>query len=94
MCLQCLVLLYAEAFVNVLSGALTLAILITSLSSWVPLRLPWGLGSFCYQVSEIVLRPIRRVLPPASGIDYSPLVGILAVQTVTYVVLRLLPPIV
>ena len=29
---------------------------------------------FAWQVTEPVLAPIRRVLPPMSGIDFSPLV--------------------
>jgi YggT family protein len=38
------------------------------------------LGGFAYRVTEPLLRPIRRFLPPMGGIDLSPLVLILLVM--------------
>lgn len=37
-----------------------------------------SVGSFLYNATEPVLRPIRRVLPNMGGIDLSPLVVLLA----------------
>lgn len=92
MCVPCLALLYLEAFVTVFSGALTLAILVRVLQSWVPLRLPFGLGELVWSVSEPLLAPIRRTLPGAGGLDFSPFIAILAIQVATAILLRLLPP--
>lgn len=92
MCVPCLAILYLEAFITVLSGVLTLAILVRVLQSWVPLRLPFGLGELVGSVSEPLLAPIRRALPAAGGLDFSPFIAILAIQVATAILLRLLPP--
>jgi YggT family protein len=36
-----------------------------------------GLIAFIYQATEPILAPIRRVLPPAGGMDWSPLIALL-----------------
>ncbi len=92
MCVPCLGIVFLEAFINVVSGALTLAIFVRVLSSWVPLRLPLGLGELAFDLSEPILSPIRRVLPASAGIDFSPFVALLAIQLATSILLRLLPP--
>ena len=94
MCVSCLAILYLEAFITTFSGALTLAILVRVLQSWVPLRLPLGLGELVWSVSEPLLAPIRRALPATGGIDFSPFIAILAIQAGTAILLRLLPPVV
>jgi YggT family protein len=93
-CGTCLLDLYAEAFINVLSSALTLVIFGRVLLSWVPARLPWGLNDFIYSVTEPILSPIRRALPLAAGLDLSPLVALVLIQLLTSVLLRLLPPVI
>lgn len=92
-CGTCLLLLYVEAFVNVLSGALTLAIFGRVLLAWVPSRLPLGLNAFIFGVTEPILGPIRRALPTAGGMDFSPFIALIGIQLATSLVLRLLPPI-
>ena len=44
-------------------------------------------GTLLYQLTEPVLRPIRRVLPPMSGLDLSPIVVILIIYFIQAVVL-------
>lgn len=44
-------------------------------------------GTLLYQVTEPVLRPIRRILPPMSGLDLSPIVLILIIYFIQAVVL-------
>jgi len=92
MCGSCLLFLYLEAFVNVLSGALTLAIFGRVLLAWIPSRLPLGLNAFIFGVTEPILAPIRRALPLAAGIDFSPFLALLAIQFIQSILLRLLPP--
>ena len=92
MCGPCLAIVFVEALINVLAGALTLAIFVRVILSWIPnARLPFGLGEFVWNVSEPILGPIRRAIPLFGGFDFSPLVALLLIQLATSVLLRLLP---
>ena len=92
MCAGCLLAVYLEAFVNVLFLGLTLAIFGRVILSWVPTRLPWGLNDFIFSVTEPILAPIRRALPLAAGMDFSPLIALVVLQLVEQLLLRILPP--
>jgi YggT family protein len=48
-----------------------------------------GVVAFIYPATEPILAPIRRVLPPTSGIDWSPLVAMLLLGVVLRIVVRL-----
>jgi YggT family protein len=91
-CGLCLLLVFIEAFINVLAGALTLAIFVRVVLSWIPnARLPFGLGEFVWGVSEPILAPIRRAMPFLGGIDFSPFVALLLINLVSTVLVRVLP---
>ncbi|MDQ2912210.1 MAG: YggT family protein [Chloroflexota bacterium] len=93
MCTTCLLIVFVEAFINVLAGALTLAIFVRVILSWIPnARLPFGLGDFVIGVSEPILAPIRRAMPFLGGIDFSPFIALLVIQLVSSLLLRVLPP--
>ena len=92
MCAGCLLVVYLEAFINVLYLGLTLLIFGRVLLSWMPTRLPWGLNDFIFSVTEPILAPIRRALPMAAGMDFSPLVALVLLQLVERLLLRILPP--
>ena len=93
MCTTCLVIVFVEAFINVLAGALTLAIFVRVILSWIPnARLPFGLGDFVFGVSEPILSPIRRAMPFFGGVDFSPFIALIAIQILSGLVLRVLPP--
>jgi YggT family protein len=92
MCGLCVFAVYLEAFINVLFLGLTLAIFGRVILSWVPMRLPWGLGDFIFSITEPILAPIRRALPMAAGMDFSPLIALVALQLVEQLLLRILPP--
>ncbi len=92
MCASCLLIVFIEAFINILAQALTLAIFIRVILSWVPLRLPFRLGEFVWSVTEPVLSPIRRALPLMGGIDFSPFIALLLIQAIQSILLRILPP--
>lgn len=92
MCTTCLLIVFAEAFINVLAGALTLAIFVRVILSWIPnARLPFGLGDFVFGVSEPILSPIRRAMPFLGGIDFSPFIALLLIQLLSSVILRIMP---
>jgi len=64
-------------------------IVIRALLSWVNPD-PWNpIVRFLHQVTEPVLRPIRRRLP-MSGIDFSPMVVILAIYFLQWFLVRAL----
>ena len=93
MCSTCLLIVFIEAFINVLGWALTLAIFVRVILSWIPnARLPFGIGEFVFAVSEPILGPIRRAMPFFGGVDFSPLVALLLIQVASSVLLRVLPP--
>jgi YggT family protein len=92
-CLTCLLIVYVEAFINVLAGALTLAIFVRVILSWIPnARLPLGLGEFVFAVTEPILAPIRRAMPFFGGIDFSPFIALILIRVVTSLVLQVIPP--
>ncbi len=82
---------FIGAFIQVLSQALTVAIFIRVLLSWVPMRLPFGLNEFVWSVTEPILGPIRRSMPVAMGMDFSPFIALIAIQVVAGILLQLLP---
>ena len=51
--------------------------------SWFPVS-PGGpvatIYSFLYTITEPVLGPLRRVIPPLGGFDLSPIVAVIALQ--------------
>jgi YggT family protein len=64
-------------------------IIIRALLSWVNPD-PWNpIVRFLYQVTEPVLRPIRRRLP-VTGVDFSPFVVILAIYFLQRFLVRVL----
>jgi YggT family protein len=92
MCATCFLLVFVEAFINVLAQALALAIVVRAILSWVPMRLPFGIGELVWNVTEPILAPIRRWLPLAGGIDFSPIIALLLIQLVAAMLVRVLPP--
>ena len=60
-----------------LAFLLWLLLLARVLISWTNPRGGGGMVAFIYQVTEPILAPIRRLLPPTMGIDWSPLIAIL-----------------
>jgi YggT family protein len=73
-------------FITILCSVLSLAIIIRALMSWVMPVGGTGLARVLIDVTEPVLAPIRRVLPPLGGIDFSPLLAIILIQVIQSVV--------
>ena len=58
-------------------SAFIFVMLIRVVFSWVSPYPTNAVSRFAYRVTEPVLAPIRRMLPPMSGIDLSPMVVML-----------------
>ena len=64
-------------FIRLLGMVLWLLLIARVVLSWTNPMGGGGLVAFVYQATEPILAPIRRVLPPTSGIDWSPLIAML-----------------
>jgi YggT family protein len=67
------------AFLTLVLEAYLIVILIRVVFSWISPFPTNPVSRLAWQLTEPVLAPIRRALPPMSGIDLSPLVVWLAV---------------
>lgn len=70
-------------FISTLSNILAFAVFIRALLTWIPGLPPSNpLVMFFTQITEPVLQPLRRVIPPIGMIDITPLVAIILLQLV------------
>jgi len=58
----------------------SLVVLVTVIMSWVRLDRRNPLATIVHGLTEPVLAPIRKVLPPIAGLDFSPMVLLIALQ--------------
>ena len=81
-----------ELFVNVFVGVYVLAILAYILTSWVQLPLPLRpVQRFLHDVCDPYLRFWRRILPFRTGpLDFSPMVGVLALVVLERILVAIL----
>ena len=70
-------------FLQILTYVLSFLLIARVLVSWLAPTGGGGMVAFIYQVTEPILAPIRRLIPPTSGIDWSPLVALLLLGIVT-----------
>ncbi|MBE2232224.1 MAG: YggT family protein [Anaerolinea sp.] len=72
---------YLIQFLSIFITILTWAILIRVLLSWIPnLSRDNPLVQLLMQITDPVLEPARRLIPPMGGMDFSPIVVILVLQ--------------
>lgn len=77
-------------FVQLLVTLFWVLLLARVVLSWTnPMGGGGGLTAVVYQLTEPILAPIRRVLPPTGGIDWSPLVAMLLLGVLLRVIVRL-----
>ena len=75
-------------FIRLLAMFLWLMLIARVLMSWTNPRGGGGLTAFVYQMTEPFLAPIRRLLPPTSGVDWSPLIAMLLLGVIVRVLVR------
>ena len=77
-------------FIRILSWALLIAIIVRALLSWFVPNDGTGMTRVLLDITEPVLAPIRRMLPPVGGIDFSPILALILIQLASYVLISLL----
>jgi YggT family protein len=77
-------------FIYYLGIVLVIAIIIRAVMSWVMPMDNSGLSRVLNDITEPILGPIRRILPPLGGIDLSPLVAIILIQVISNLLLQAL----
>jgi YggT family protein len=70
---------------------LTYAIIIRAVLSWIRPDPRNMLVQLLVKVTDPVLRPLERFIPPIAGLDITPLVAIILIQAVQYLLPALLP---
>ena len=63
-----------------LLNILSLALIARALLSWFDPRMSWGISRVLYDVTEPLIAPIRRVVPPVGMLDLSFIVAIVLIQ--------------
>lgn len=71
---------FVENFLVLLIEILTWAIVIRSLLSWFPIARDHPLVLVMLQLTEPILRPMRRVVPTLGMIDLTPMLAIFVLQ--------------
>jgi YggT family protein len=72
---------------SLLVNLYTLLLLVFAILSWVGPGVSNPASNILWSLNEPLLRPVRRILPPLSGLDFSPMVVMIALQVVE----RLIP---
>ena len=69
-------------FLELLCEVLTFVILLRIIMSWFPQRPSNVLTNLLYQVTEPILAPLRRIIPRAGRLDFTPLVAVILLQII------------
>lgn len=77
-------------FIDILFKVLYLAILIRVILSWVSVNPYNPLVSLIYQITDPIIEPLRRIIPPIGMIDITPLVAMLLLSLAERVVYMIL----
>jgi YggT family protein len=76
-------------FISMLGVVLTMLILLRVVVSWTNPMGGGGFTAFVYQATEWMLAPIRRIVPPMGGLDWSPFIALMLIGLLTRVFIGL-----
>lgn len=71
---------FLQTFLNIIYWAFWILILARVILSFIRIDPYHPLVRLVYDLTEPILAPIRRILPPMSGLDFSPLIALLLLQ--------------
>ncbi|MBI3536764.1 MAG: YggT family protein [Chloroflexi bacterium] len=78
-------------FFDLLFNALILAIIARAILSWLPIDPLNPIVNIINQITEPILAPLRRFIPPVGGMmDITPIIAIIILQVLQTIVLRVL----
>lgn len=81
---------FVQQFLNLLFLALEMAILIRILMSWIPNLNPDNpIVQIIRSITDPILEPARRLIPPVGGLDFSPIVVLLLLSVLQSLLSRL-----
>lgn len=76
-------------FVQLLAFFLWIMLIGRVILSWTNPMGGGALRAFVFQMTEPILAPVRRLLPPSMGMDWSPLIVMLLLGVVMRVIVRI-----
>ena len=71
---------YLDSFIHVLFTVLTMAIFARVLLSWFPIRPDNPLVVVLMEITDPILKPLRRVVPSLGMLDITPIVALFLLQ--------------
>lgn len=78
------------ALINLIIMALWLLILARVLMSWVRVDPYSPLARTIYELTEPILAPVRNLLPPMGGFDFSPIIVLIGIQLIGQILISAL----
>jgi len=72
----------AYKFIEILFDILTLAIFLRVILSWFNINPYNRFMTLLDQITEPVLGPLRRIIPPMGGLDFTPIIALFLLQIV------------
>jgi len=77
-------------FIDLFFWVLNLAILVRVVLSWLQVHSYNPLVSLIYQITDPVLQPLRRIVPPIGMIDVTPILAMVLLSVIQQVLLSAL----
>lgn len=77
-------------FVEGLLNLLMLAVLARALISWFRVDPYHPIVQFLEGITDPIMRPLRKVVPPLGMIDITPIVALILLQIVQYILVRII----
>ena len=77
-------------FVDLIFTLLNLAILVRVLLSWVRVSPYHPAVDFLYRITEPILAPLRRVIPPVGMMDISPIIAMFLLRIIGQVLVAII----
>jgi len=81
---------FLVSFIQILFIALNIAILARILLTWIPIDPFHPIVRILNQITEPILGPARRIIPPIGGIDFSPIIVLFLLSIVERLLLNFL----